>query len=747
MIHWMVFILLGGFLLISSYNQGLFLHTSIYAWQLGLAIVFIAYITYLIINTKTKVPYVYLLIFLIPLFYLVSVTNAVTMQGALDQFIQWSLFAMFFFVLVSLKVNQPSIQNGLLLLLQVFGLYIALLPFFVSWEWVEYSDAILGGRERFSSIFQYPNTYAAVTMTLFLFNLIYVSLSKSRVWYIVLISLPLVLYASTLFLSLSRGAMIILPVVWFIGLFFLTFNQQLKYILFTTVGFLGGFAVYMVTIEEWAEFGSAGQLAFLILLSLVAAGLVGSVHRYLSLSINKKTVKYFIPIGSFVVGLALILDFTKEGLIYGTLPSLLQNRISNMGYETLFEDGRVTFFFDAIAMLRDAPLFGWGGEGWSILYHGYQTEPYISNEVHSVVFEQLLNVGVVGSLFMIAIFTYFIGKALQSYLADKNAIVPASFIGLLMLVGHGAIDFDFSFASVWLLFMVLLAIMMPHATTPSLPKIQLHDIRQPGSVILVLMTAAVIVVASTWAFRFEAAERIVQDQTQVSNTQALEAFEEAREYNPYRLSYILNQATIAVEEGDEELTLALSDQFVESRPLSGTAWMNSANSYASFDHFDEAVERYEQALVYDPFNTDIYERLIRLTANRAEELAVEELEEEEVQQRAQQALSSYEKYNETTEEFIENPRSSYKGLEVNQLTHFYAGQSYVLLQDYEQAVSTLGEVGSDDDEVYARANALIIRSLEEKGEEEEAHERLEELREDYETIDQYVEAYQPFFSG
>ncbi|RSL29760.1 hypothetical protein D7Z54_29450 [Salibacterium salarium] len=745
MVHWIVFLIMSVSFFVSSYNQGLFYDQHIYVWHVGLSVLFLGYVLYLFFRKKETIPYAYFIVFLIPLCYLLSFTNAVTMQGAFDQFIQWMMFAMFFFVLVSLKKNAPSIQTGMLMVLQLFGVYIAILPFLTSWEWLAYNDAVLYG--RFSSVFQYPNTYAAVTMALLLFNIVYMAMKRSSFLSTLLLSLPVVLYASTLFLSLSRGAMILLPIIWFVGICCLSFVGQVKYIVYTVIAFVGGFVFFMLFSNEWGSFQTTGQIIALLLVSFVSTALVVVLHQGLNrkanLTLSNKKLSYIFPVASLMVGIALVLDFVYKGVIYNILPESVQNRINNIGYETIFEDGRFTFFFDALDMVKDAPIIGWGGDGWSILYHGYQTEPYISNKVHSVLLEQLLNIGLLGFIVWLGVFVLFAVLGIKAFKQSEDPMVPAGLIALLMLLGHGAIDFDFSFASVWLLFFLTFALVVP--ARPELPTFSLEKYKRPIAIGASALATVLVVISSIYAFRFEAAERTAQANTQSSNNEeVLEGLREARDLNPYRLNYAVDQASVAVELQKEDLTLELSNQFTDVQPQSGTAWMQSGNSYASFGYIEEAVERYKQALEYDSFNVDIYERLIRLTSGEAATLK-QNGKHEEAADLASEVANAYEQYTDTTLEFRENPQPKTKDLSLNQSSRFLTGQAFMIIEEYESGIEVLNTIGEGEEDIYLRAQALVIHALEQQGKDEQSTQTYNQLKEKNEQATSYYEAYTPFF--
>ncbi|MGY4688460.1 tetratricopeptide repeat protein [Salibacterium sp. K-3] len=580
-------------------------------------------------------------------------------------------------------------------------------------------------------------------MALLLFHLMYIVLKKTSLWLMLLLSLPLVLYATTLFFSLSRGAMILFPIIWLVGLCFLRMREQVKYIVSTIWAFAGGLVFYIMGSQENA--GSFSQLFMLLVAGGISALLVMGTCRILDRKMpsapSKKWQAYLLPGIAVLAGAALVLDFVKQGILYSQLPEGIRHRLRDIGYETIFEDGRFTFFFDAFRMLKDAPLFGWGGDGWSVLYHSYQTEPYISNEVHSVLLEQLLNIGVIGLIVGTVVLAVYAVNSVRTFRKTAHPAIPAALTALLMLLGHGMIDFDFSFATVWLLFMLLLAIAVPAA--PELPAFTID--RRSVAIGASGLAAVLVVLSSVYAFRFDIAERKAQAAAQLNgNEEILETLTDARAWNPNELSYIIDQASVAVELQKGDLLLELNNQFTDVEPLNSNAWLQSGNIYASFGRIEEAMERYEQALEYDPFNIDIYERIIHLTSEEAASLS-QNGEKDKAAEVAAQAAGAYERYQSTMFEFRDNPQPGYKDLELNQSSIFLTGQAYMVQTKYQKGINVLQNVNKDNEELYLRSQALVIHALEKQGETQKAQTKLNNLISRNEQAAAYFEAYQQIF--
>lgn len=58
-------------------------------------------------------------------------------------------------------------------------------------------------------------------------------------------------------------------------------------------------------------------------------------------------------------------------------------RLENINFQQHSVLERITFYKDAMKVVKDYPIIGTGGGGWSSLYEQYQNNPYISRQVHN----------------------------------------------------------------------------------------------------------------------------------------------------------------------------------------------------------------------------------------------------------------------------------------------------------------------------------------------------------------------------
>lgn len=428
---------------------------------------------------------------LLPLTYALSLFVAVSHYMAMNMLFIQSMYAAVFiiaFYLMKQKQVNVVIQNAILAIAYFivgFGLLnwlgsSKLAGTLVGWfsntvRYGIYLDAVMTDSNglRLTSIFQYANTYAAFLMA-FLFVAIF-ALIRSKKWYGTLThSFMLVPIIVSILLTLSRGGLVLLPVVFILLLLFLKPAQQILWILHLGVA---GIASLLITtpvtnlgIELNTNFTSSGAVkgwAYLLGASIIVTGLAWVIQRFVAPSLeaklkhlsSRKLTSLWIPLGS--VALVGIIAF----LLIGTsakniLPSNMATRLENINFQQHSVLERFTFYKDALKVVKDYPILGAGGGGWSSLYEHYQNNPYISRQVHNFFLQFLIEVGILGFIVFIGFILYIFYKYIRAYVKrDKNDFENGFFyliIALSILV-HSLLDFNLSYAFMGILVFIGLA--------------------------------------------------------------------------------------------------------------------------------------------------------------------------------------------------------------------------------------------------------------------------------------------------
>lgn len=428
---------------------------------------------------------------LLPLTYALSLFVAVSHYMAMNMLFVQSMYVAVFiiaFYLMKQKLVNVVIQNAILAIAYFivgFGLLNwlgsgklagALVGWFSNTVRNDvYLDAVMTDSNglRLTSIFQYANTYAAFLMA-FLFVAIF-AIIRSKKWYGTLThGFMLVPIIVSILLTLSRGGLVLLPVVFILLLLFLKPIQQVLWILH--LGVAGIVSLLITTpvtnlgIELNTNFTSSAAVkgwAYLLGASIVVAGLAWVIQRLVAPWLeaklkhwsSRKLTSLWIPLGS--VALVGIVAF----LLIGTsakniLPSNMATRLENINFQQHSVLERFTFYKDAIKVVKDYPILGAGGGGWSSLYEHYQNNPYISRQVHNFFLQFLIEVGILGFIVFMGFILYIFYKYIRAYVKrDKNDFENGFFyliIALSILV-HSLLDFNLSYAFMGILVFIGLA--------------------------------------------------------------------------------------------------------------------------------------------------------------------------------------------------------------------------------------------------------------------------------------------------
>lgn len=445
----------------------------------GLVLMVCAVMNYKELRLTRQLDLVSAAALLLPFVYALSLYNAVSHYTAMNMlFIQFTYAAVFITSVVLLQHKQLNhfIQNAVLAIAYAivgFGL----LNWLGSWKlagslvgWFtntvesgRYTHAVMTDSNglRLTSVFQYANTYAAFLMA-FLFVAVF-ALVRSKKWYGMLthgfILVPIIV---SLLLTLSRGGLVMLPVVFILLLLFLKPAQQILWILHLAVS---GIAALMVTspltnlgIELNTSFTSSAALrgwAYLLGASLAVGGLGWAIQRFVAPRLNVKLGTWeirkfsglWLPMGSTV--LVGIVTFLLIGTsVRNILPDNMAIRLENINFRQHSVLERFTFYKDALKVVRDYPLLGTGGGGWASVYEQYQNNPYVSRQVHNFFLQYIIEAGIIGFVVFMGFILFIFYKYVRGYLnRDKDDFNNGFFYFILVLsiLVHSLLDFNMSY--------------------------------------------------------------------------------------------------------------------------------------------------------------------------------------------------------------------------------------------------------------------------------------------------------------
>ncbi|MEW9699985.1 O-antigen ligase family protein [Paenibacillus sp. SI8] len=511
-IFWVLAIFTGLFMFWAPFQRALFnagnfdFERSIYsasAWS-SIILLLIAILAFFVYKLKEQKDVMTILVMLMPLTYVVSLSNAASHYMATNMVYIQMLYATFFILGVFLTKNKlgTSITAGIVMISGYFVVIFGLMYWLgngnfaghlVSWFAIMnesnpyiYSNAVMTDSNglRLTSVFQYANTYAAYLIMLFLGSLFFIV--KSRKWYAVLPhALMMVPMIVSFWLTLSRGAIVVIPVIFLIMLFFLTISRQILALIQLGLAFAASLLILTKITTIGTELqklptasGSWNGWSILLLASVAFAALAIVIQlfgapwleRITARFAAKKFATFILPIGAIIVGLLGAFLLLSDTGLKNVLPENVKTRLANIDFQQHSVLERGTFYKDAVKLWSDYPIIGAGGGAWASLYEKYQNNPYTSRQAHNFALQYLVEAGALGFLafvgFVIAVMVFYIRSYMKSS-QEKRDLHFLFFIVTVALLVHSMIDFDLSYVYLGaLLFLALGAMLSNSASKP-----------------------------------------------------------------------------------------------------------------------------------------------------------------------------------------------------------------------------------------------------------------------------------------
>lgn len=421
---------------------------------------------------------------LIPVTYVLALISAASHYYAMNAILIQCLYAMLF--VIGLYLLQNKRANSILETTIITVAYIIVLFGLLNWlgqgktvsamvGW--FSGTVINGQynqavwvdaigPRLASVFQYPNTYAAFLMAFFFVAVF--AITRSKKWYSHAIhGFMLVPIVVSILLTLSRGGLMFLPVVFIILLLFLKPAKQVLWILYCLIAAVATLVIAKPVTDLGQQF-HMGQIndpakgwGYVLATSLVVALLAWIIQRYLAPWLEQRTDRWaatklaslWLPLVSVVA--VVVLAFLLLGTsLKNVLPGNIGNRLENINLQQHSLLERLTFYKDAVKVVKDYPVIGAGGGAWASFYEKYQNNPYTSRQAHSFIMQYLVEVGVLGFIVLVAFLAFIFYKYIRGYIHSdetKRNDYFIYFIIVLSILIHSLMDFNMSYVFIGML--------------------------------------------------------------------------------------------------------------------------------------------------------------------------------------------------------------------------------------------------------------------------------------------------------
>lgn len=419
---------------------------------------------------------------------------------------------------------------------------------------LKFFDIGLNQYMRLNGVFQYANTTGMVLGMIFFVLLAISILSDYKVEKIICSGFMFVAL-SGLMLTVSRGAIILMPLVYIALLILIPDKSKKIELVLTTV------APILISLILYQPFqkaspvispdaGSVSKVWTLAIIGIVVAVIVTFLLLLLTNLLNKVSEKvYNIAFISLIVIVILaVAGIWFTGAYTKIIPQQLLDRFTS-GQGT---SGRTDFYRDGFRVLKDRWLLGAGGGAWNSLYRTYQSYDYGSTEAHNLLLQVWIETGLIGIIAFIGVILAALKTYYDSRKAKENADVSILILAITMYaIGHSMIDFNFSYFSIPVMVFLLLGaldgIVRGNESDTILSKFTgLPLIATVAGISFLAINICFIVargyaVSATDIIR-QAQEEATKSETNISLealTQASEKLQSATKLNPWNVSFYI----------------------------------------------------------------------------------------------------------------------------------------------------------------------------------------------------------------
>ncbi|OPA76085.1 hypothetical protein BVG16_17870 [Paenibacillus selenitireducens] len=601
-----------------------------------------------------------LLILALPLSYLISLIPAASHYQALNMVYIYLMFAAIF--IVGLYFTREKHGNDIIRITLVTSTYITV--FFGLFHWFGngkfiakllgwlipinpatgiYVQAIWNDSNglRLASFFQYPNTYASFLIAILFAGTFLVV--RSRKWYVTALhTFMLVPIILSFFLTLSRAAYVILPIVFLIVVLCLKPYRQIMYTIHIALAFIASMAILnkvtAIGISVNGQFvGSESLKGWMLTLgvSLALAIIATAVQHFLGPWLERKLSgfgqrkgsSWYLPSAAVILGVIMVFVFIGTSA-KNLLPENVKIRLENINFQQHSVLERATFYKDAIKLVADYPVFGAGGGAWYSMYEKYQHNPYLSRQAHSFFFQNLVEVGIFGLLVFIALLVLFFYSYLRDYIRsdekDRDSHFYYFIIAIALLI-HSAIDFDVSYVYIGILLFLCLGAMLSNTKTKELTKLKHNQAIKFGFPAVVALLSIFMFIFAQTSLSANASFKKSRDmvQTQSSNNfneivapinKALSLRTNHPEYAQLKIQLLQSVYSQNQDQQFYDEAQSLLDKTRAKEPYNFILMSFQMKQYELSNNKVEELKFIEEQLQNYPWNMSLYDTAIQLNA-------------------------------------------------------------------------------------------------------------------------------------
>ncbi|MFC0214060.1 O-antigen ligase family protein [Paenibacillus chartarius] len=591
----------------------------------------------------------------IPLVYFISFLHAPASAQMASQSIYVQFMIAAFFMLGMLLSEHERASAVIQQAIMAAGYVIVMFGLLVWYGNIDSPGVIIEDSNglRLTSVFTYANSYAGMLIAIILGSA-YLS-ARYRKWpFVAIHALFLVPAILSLILTLSRGGLILLPVIFILILPLIPLAKQMT-MLFNLLAAAAG----SILISSFStSYGIQLQDSFSLDISLRAWGIlcVASVVSALCIVmfgrwvsplitafIEKKKLKYgnlYFPILIMLAGAGGFLLVSNSGIVGRLLPPSISQRIASINLQQHSVQERFVFYKDALKILQEYPLLGAGGGAWASLYQKFQDYGYSSRQAHNYIIQTLTDVGIVGALLIfiliLGIYVAFVRNAMRNWNTEQSGRSMVYFIVGSAILVHSWMDFDMSYMYLSCLVFLCLGGMLSGITVKPIPSgasskpFQIVKWAYPSILIVISL---MLFIQSAILLQGNMNIRQVQEQLKQGNvnlSEVIPALDSAISANPNIAEYRLIKINLLLTAFNQLKDKRYIQQAVDAvqalkrkEPFDKEAAEYEYLLAVGNQDEQQALEAASRAMVNNPWNMTWYARMISLNVSLGEKAQAE----------------------------------------------------------------------------------------------------------------------------
>lgn len=576
----------------------------------------------------------------LPLVYAVSAFNAANTGLAVDEVVKNTLYFMVYWSAARLVTGKDEAVK-ILSVIYLAAVGLALAGLMTATGLVNIKDGFLNG--RIYSSFQYPNALAGYLIAALFIGLYFwqrdakyslagiLGLKKSKqsgkLWDLnfapYIFSVLTFLICTVLMGTKSNGGFLTLLLV--LCIFFLFPGGSEKIRVFTH--FLS--VAMPAAVTAWLFIGSAmKQAAGTAWLTVCAGAVLVIMLQYINGRLTALNIwdRLWDKKVAIMIGLTVLI--MAGGLVAYQYAAAHQELIGKALAEMRLRNAteRMYFYSDAMKMVEERPLLGWGGGGWQEAYRSYQGYLYNSNQVHSYYLQLLVEAGAAGLSAALGIWGMFLYMAHRLYRSlkdyDDKILTAALFAAALAIGGHAIIDFNLSLSALTIALFTLFGITAGiYANKSRQPeeagkKIKVSDRDRVKSLISLSAVTAFCLTAIIASSSFSAAEGNRKDAAAALEKGDLKTAADimalSTSNNPFKSEFDSGLAMLYAQQGNTGQAI---DQMQKALAKAGHNSRNQiqlAGYHLASGQYENAVAQAEKALLNAPYQIEWYEVLSQI---------------------------------------------------------------------------------------------------------------------------------------